>query len=307
MTVHGLMVSPTESVSIQEPDVQCWIGYFINKTQSPFDAFGDYLDEVYYIQTKNWTMTREKPERDSPWIYSAGITLSYGEMVIVKRFNDAEDEFVWSTGSKGSSPVIEIRKPQYFTYTEAMNYNPIFIDAAYLMNFDELAVYVDGICLGAAVVLEDGVTMIPAYIDEVNYLGTLEVRAWTAETNQTTTITEFKKEDVDYYYYSMVDDDNQENNEVSIPRLTANNYPNPFNPETTISYYVPKETDVEIAIFNCKGQKVSTLVNEVISSGTHNVLWSGNDGNGKQVTSGVYFYRVKTADNTLIHKMILMK
>jgi hypothetical protein len=175
------------------------------------------------------------------------------------------------------------------------------------MNFDELAVYVDGICLGAAVVLEDGVTMIPAYIDEVNYLGTLEVRAWTAETNQTTTITEFKKEDVDYYYYSMVDDDNQENNEVSIPRLTANNYPNPFNPETTISYYVPKETDVEIAIFNCKGQKVSTLVNEVISSGTHNVLWSGNDGNGKQVTSGVYFYRVKTADNTLIHKMILMK
>jgi hypothetical protein len=85
------------------------------------------------------------------------------------------------------------------------------------------------------------------------------------------------------------------------------NYPNPFNPETTISYSVKGTSPVTVEIYNVKGQKVKTLVNETKASGNHTIKWNGTDSNNHKVTSGVYFYRMQAGKYTASRKMILMQ
>ncbi|MCD6177135.1 MAG: T9SS type A sorting domain-containing protein, partial [Candidatus Cloacimonetes bacterium] len=92
-----------------------------------------------------------------------------------------------------------------------------------------------------------------------------------------------------------------------ITKLNAN-YPNPFNPTTTISFSVAQTSSlVNIEIFNIKGQKVKQLINEILPAGKHDVVWNGKDDNGKQAASGVYFYRMKSGDIQQSKKMLLLK
>jgi hypothetical protein len=81
----------------------------------------------------------------------------------------------------------------------------------------------------------------------------------------------------------------------------ANNYPNPFNPETMIEYKVPKTGYVALNIYNVLGQKIRTLVNDNKVAGTHHVLWDGKDDYGRVVATGVYIYQLK-GENALITK-----
>jgi len=85
------------------------------------------------------------------------------------------------------------------------------------------------------------------------------------------------------------------------------NYPNPFNPETTIRFDVLKEGDVSIDIFNVKGQRVRSLVNGSYHRGSHSVVWNGVDDKGNTVGSGVYFYRMRTGDTIQTRRMMLLK
>jgi len=89
--------------------------------------------------------------------------------------------------------------------------------------------------------------------------------------------------------------------------LYARNYPNPFNPETTIHFNIPTKGKTTVEVFNIKGQLVKTLLNDSVNAGEHRVTWSGLDNNGASVTSGVYFYRVQTESDSLVNKMILLK
>ena len=99
-----------------------------------------------------------------------------------------------------------------------------------------------------------------------------------------------------------------QNNSVA-PALTnlEQNYPNPFNPETTISFSLQTAGDVTVDIYNIKGQKVKSLVNDHKDAGRHSVVWNGTDENNKNVSSGVYFYKLKSGKMSLSRKMILMK
>jgi hypothetical protein len=94
-----------------------------------------------------------------------------------------------------------------------------------------------------------------------------------------------------------------------IPLVTKlnQNYPNPFNPETTINFQLPENSNVQLAVYNLKGQKVKTLVNGTLNPGNHSVIWYGKDNNGKSVSSGIYFYKLKTANFEKTKKMIFMK
>jgi hypothetical protein len=95
------------------------------------------------------------------------------------------------------------------------------------------------------------------------------------------------------------------------------NYPNPFNPSTVISFQVGGDIfqntermalhPVNISIYNVKGQKVRTLIDDMFPTGEHSVVWNGTDDSGKSVSSGVYFYRMNTDRYSATRKMILMK
>ena len=84
-------------------------------------------------------------------------------------------------------------------------------------------------------------------------------------------------------------------------------YPNPFNPSTTVSYYLRQETTVEFSIFNVLGQRILMVDQGVQSEGLHRVTWEGVDATGKAVASGTYFVRIKTDDAIEIRKCLLIK
>ena len=85
------------------------------------------------------------------------------------------------------------------------------------------------------------------------------------------------------------------------------NYPNPFNPTTTIAFDMAVDGVVVIDIYNIRGQRVKSLVNEYYRAGEHNVVWNGVDDNNREVSSGVYFYRMQTIGFTATRRMLLLK
>ncbi|NQV18158.1 MAG: T9SS type A sorting domain-containing protein, partial [Armatimonadetes bacterium] len=89
-----------------------------------------------------------------------------------------------------------------------------------------------------------------------------------------------------------------------IPSITTliGNFPNPFNPETTICYQLSKSSPVELSIYNLKGQLIKTLVKEFKEKGQHSIIW-----NAEECSSGIYFYHLQTSENNLMKKMLLMK
>ena len=85
------------------------------------------------------------------------------------------------------------------------------------------------------------------------------------------------------------------------------NYPNPFNPVTTISFSMSQPGDVELKVYNVRGQLVRTLVNEPREAGVYEVRWEGRSDAGRDVSSGVYFYRLCTPQHTEVRKALLLK
>jgi len=89
--------------------------------------------------------------------------------------------------------------------------------------------------------------------------------------------------------------------------ILKGNYPNPFNPETTIEFSLTEPGEVTIAIYNIKGQLVRSLVNDSYQAGSHSVVWDGRADNGREVVSGIYFSRMESGNYSGIRKMIMIK
>lgn len=87
----------------------------------------------------------------------------------------------------------------------------------------------------------------------------------------------------------------------------SRNYPNPFNPETTIDYQVADECEVILKIYSLLGQEVKELVNHKHTAGYHSTRWDGTDFHGNQVTTGIYFLIMKTGNFTKTRRMTLMR
>jgi hypothetical protein len=87
----------------------------------------------------------------------------------------------------------------------------------------------------------------------------------------------------------------------------ANNYPNPFNPETTIKYALPDPVDVRLEIYNMLGQQVRTLVAEPQNAGRYTVKWDATNESGHSLSTGIYFYRLVAGEFHKVEKMLLLK
>jgi hypothetical protein len=97
--------------------------------------------------------------------------------------------------------------------------------------------------------------------------------------------------------------------EVMPATTLVGNFPNPFNPTTSIQYQVSGSEDqlVRIDVYNIKGQLVRTLVNDMHSAGEYSVVWNGTDGYGRSVGSGLYLYRMTAGEYTSVRRMIMLK
>jgi hypothetical protein len=106
--------------------------------------------------------------------------------------------------------------------------------------------------------------------------------------------------------------------EENVPGFTTDfvlfdNYPNPFNPGTTISFSCPQPSEVTLTIYDLQGQRVRQLVRGEMAAGQHKTYWNGQDEQGKVVAAGIYFYQIEAKllssgqRSTAVKKMTLMK
>ncbi|MCB0313015.1 MAG: T9SS type A sorting domain-containing protein, partial [Calditrichaeota bacterium] len=87
----------------------------------------------------------------------------------------------------------------------------------------------------------------------------------------------------------------------------SRNYPNPFNPTTTIDYQLPELSEVRLVVYNVLGQKVRTLVNRQQPAGRYHAMWDARNEAGNPVGSGIYIYRFEAGSFSQVEKMILLK
>jgi len=96
--------------------------------------------------------------------------------------------------------------------------------------------------------------------------------------------------------------------ELPKPEFILSNYPNPFNPNTKIEFSIQTDSKVALSIYNIKGQKIRSLLNDQITAGKHSIVWNGEDASGKKVGSGLYLYKLRVNDKTeSVKKCLLMK
>lgn len=89
--------------------------------------------------------------------------------------------------------------------------------------------------------------------------------------------------------------------------ISISNYPNPFNPETTIRYYLPESGAVKLSIYNIKGKLVNNLINNNENEGWHEMVWNGKDQAGRATSSGVYIIKLRSGEYSISRKISQLK
>jgi hypothetical protein len=108
-------------------------------------------------------------------------------------------------------------------------------------------------------------------------------------------------------YVSTVDRSANSDSPVSAANALLQNFPNPFNPATTIEYAVMVESPVEISVFDVHGCRIATLVDENKSPGRYHVVWDGRNERGEMVASGMYLYRLTVGEFDSVRKMLVIR
>lgn len=322
-----------------------WVGYYLPKSMSPWDAFAPVLDYIDEIKAKNWTTVKNpltgkwnkpsgsgttNPSKDINDPVATEWRINYGDMVMVHYPNNAANNAPVVTFSLGGDNSHELDPKIYksantFTYEEQSNYLPVFATLSSSKSEApvEIGLYINGICKGAAVV-EDSLVMIPAYImgEDIDFAtATVEFVMHYGDERAAKRVSSYavKPGFAEQYYKSNLDfgDGNylhyvsfreqDQDAPADYDTQLGQNYPNPFNPTTTINYTLAQNGPVNLTIYNIRGQKVRQLVNDNQTAGTHNVVWNGRDNSGNAVSSGVYFYRLQAAGKALQKKMLLIK
>jgi hypothetical protein len=304
-----------------------WIGYYVPYSQPAGDALSltlpgssnTYLDYVYSMQTQYWSNSRVSEEFGSRWIVDPNkYTLSEGQMVVLTLLPDAPREMYWNASS---IPTGRVEKPlaTAFSYEEKLDYTPVYIEFDPDDMPNEVGLYVNGECKGAAVV-DSPIIDVCFYNETAKDEGELEImfyyegkgkkaaKGWTSY-NHDSMVFENSGIDVsnigNYAYISFRSGEG----DSPVPLVTTLQpiYPNPFNPSTNISFILAKDMDARLEIYNLRGQRVKSLCNAQHTKGKHTYVWNGQDDHGRLVASGIYFSRLHTAEGSFVAKMMLMK
>lgn len=322
---------------IQGYEREIYLGYYLEASLHPFDALEPILDNISAIYAEDWALVR------IPQLGGGGysdnwegclncglsdVAINPGDMVVVYYFGSGDVEFKWN-GENPNPPFVDeyYRKmPTYFGPHEQFEYVPIYVEFDLDEYEDgnkplEVAIFVDDICKGAAVIKE-GQVQLNAYIadDPTIELKDLQFRMYFPGKSEDQIVNGFSVKNyqtgiyetlnanvADCGKYLKIHLDNPDN--ASTPILTAliGNYPNPFNPETMIKVDIANSGQAKLEVFNVKGQLVKTLVSGSIKAGSYAYKWNGYDNNNNPVCSGVYFYRLSTGGKCLTNKMLMLK
>ena len=305
------------------------IGYFMPYTIRAGDALSAYLpgstryrylDYVHTIKTQTWSTYRVSEELGSPWVIDPNsYTFSEGDMVELLLIPEAPEEMYWSGFSTPPVPPVVRPQTEAFEYEEKLDYSTIFISFDPEDMPDELGLFVDGECRGAAVV-DSSLIDVCLYPGSATGDSELEIvfhyaskgkkvaKGWQAYNHASMLFEERNLHPGDLGRFGYISFSEQAGESlVPLQTLLMQNYPNPFNPTTNISFVLAEQGSARMDVYNLRGQRVRTLFNTEFSKGRHTIEWDGRDDQERQLASGIYFYRLTTPQSMYSKKMILMK
>ncbi|MDP8204694.1 MAG: T9SS type A sorting domain-containing protein [Candidatus Tenebribacter mawsonii] len=328
LTVNGERLPADFTLEDEDPleaGTKHWLGFWLPRNQKMIESFGVYWENVAKVYSEHWYYSPAiNPRGGDPTypcaISAEGLILESGKgyMVLFKDLEEPITDFHWTLSDAAEEPKKKAES-ESFNYTEKADYDAIDVFNI-PPNVTEIGVFEDDVCVGA-VVVEDTCAQILVYSDYANrdpIPFTFEVvtgrgfstpvkdyQVLNLQTGEYETKSIFSGRQ-DYSILRFGNDDEPENNTLSTPKLHGN-YPNPFNPTTTISFSLPDEQEIDLTIYNIKGQKVKRLINGQLTAGQHSMIWDGKDTNEKSVSTGIYFYKLKTGNDVLTRKMLMLK
>lgn len=326
---NGSFIDPAEPVLTSIiADIPYWISYTLLPSQNIKDAFGSNWSNVKSVRAEDWfySIPPENPKGGEliseplcSWT-AAGKNMNFGKGYIV-TFKENMNSFTWN---RSYAPVILSGgkdRATSFTWEDKSDY--VVIDVVDVDNSEsvkEIGVLQDGTCIGA-VKTDSFPCQILAYPDLENPSPlAFEI------------VYDSKAQPSSHYVYEMLDlndftfkggyiipeqdglyqvklsgsDIGYAGNQVNKVRAITN-YPNPFNPDTNISFTLSEKAEANIQIYNLKGQIVREMGVIPYKSGVNTINWDGRDNSHNPVSSGIYFIRINTGTESHTHKMLMMK
>lgn len=325
----GSLINPAVPVLTSVvADTPYWIGYTLLPSQNIKDAFGPDWLKVKSVRAEDWfysipPVNPKGGELISEPLYSwttTGKNMNYGKGYIV-TFKENMNSFTWN---RSYAPVILSAgkdKATSFIWEDKPDYVVIdVVDVDNAESVKEIGVLQDGTCIGA-VKTDIFPCQILAYPDFENPAPlSFEI------------VYDSKAQPSNHHAYEMLDlndfafneahivpekdglyqvklngnGSGQGTNAASLVR-TISNYPNPFNPDTNISFTLSEKAEANIQIYNLKGQIVREMGVKPYKSGVNTINWDGRDNSHNPVSSGIYFIRINTGSESHSHKMLMMK
>jgi len=315
--IEGPTLNPNTWITLV-PGKENWIGYFLHETLSIEVAFEPIMDYVTLIQTQHGSYVPPNQLASRPLVSSQGLTLSYGEMAVV--IVDRSLQFQWGRGV--TTRAVRREQVNVFAFTAGPDYFSVFVELETDNPPFEIAAVINGVVKGASV-YQGTMTEILVYPDEEDFGQEIEIvfsygmRSTPeavndfAVVNRRTQNLEFKPliaSTSSQYHHIKFANQNSDSSVISTPIVQLHaNYPNPFNPETTINFYISQDDNIQLSVYNIRGQKVKDIYTGQLNAGKHSVSWNGTDNNNRSVASGVYFYRLSTSHGNETRRMVLMK
>ncbi len=327
--VIGKVVAENTSITIQS-GLNNWVGYWFMENQSLADALGPNLSKVANVHGERWhyqapqsNNTKDDPT-PVPTVNANTLIMEFGKSYIInlKPGETSISNFHWNSnrtsGTKENITLLSNETlPEYYSFLDQDEYQSLTIgNIDENSGYNEIAVYAGLDCIGATKISSYPVQIL-AYTKGYEGLP-LTFRAITSSKSEEEIALEgqiisnsknnsliagtFDALSINVYP--------KENNNQVIRKSIINNvnsYPNPFNPTTTIKFSLTEESNVIVDLFNVKGQKIKTLVNQRMAMGTHGIVWNGDNQNGIRVGNGLYFFKIQSGNDIKTGKLLMLK
>ncbi|MCF7918281.1 MAG: T9SS type A sorting domain-containing protein [Candidatus Cloacimonetes bacterium] len=316
LRVFGDVIASSTDITFDVTYLNNWFCYFLEDVQNGYDAIDDdTLRNLKYVTTKTWTAVKS----NDVWTWPSPCLLKYGDLVVLTNDGQVRPfDFQWQRPARTDVEPYERPVPTQFSYNEKIEYLPVFMD----FNGNaplEVAVYVDNVCKGAEVVDNDSLFQLRAYVLEedpgyelefVAYYGRSQLQVMDYSIQKEYNIQHTDKLITgnlgDYAFIEFGEPLSDQVPELDVEMRT---YPNPFNPSVMISFQTTEFGNIDLDIYNAKGQKVKTLLNNHYCELGDRIekVWNGYNDQGQLVSGGVYFVRMQSASGIQMKKIVLLK
>jgi len=316
IALYGAKLNPATPITLY-PIQENWIGYFIETSQYPWEAFPTdlYNNRLTMIKTQYWTLVKINGQ----WVGTKVTPIKYGDMVIVKINGQLPVSLTWNN-PENSSEGDELLKAEHYSFEEQSDYTPIYIQTDDPDELYEIAVKADGECIGATVCMPgDTLVELNAYLQGIPQGTPLEFETWTgyksdkigtgdyAVMNPSNGYFEkrpiYKGESSPFYVVSF-------KQSVTTPPSSLitgiSCSPNPFDSFTTFSFSLTQNTDAELSIYALDGNEICTVLDGTLATGHYSFKWNGNTDPGNRLTNGVYIYKFKTTNGEVFSGKVVI-